>query len=194
MQWTSLPARPLTPQRLNTPGELQPPQQLVIRCMRPNPKPDHLIRLAYAYGTVSPTHPHGVNRPGGMHTFPAETRMPGVLPEEHVGVPRLLLHLGRQLPEHGTKRRGNMGDHSRSGSSTCVFPARCSASAWSANWARRSAESAKAWSHRRSDASSSRMTAARASCSCSGSFEASANASSRSFVICAPRRCEGHSD
>jgi hypothetical protein len=147
--------------------------------MRANPKPDDLIGATHPHGTIPSADPHRINRLCGMHMLPAETWMIRVLPEECVCCPCLLLHLRRQVCECGTKRLCDMGDYSRSGSSTCVLPALCSASACSANWARRSAESAKAWSQRRSDANSSRMTAARASCSGAGSFEALANASER---------------
>src|SRR5262245_54439787 len=154
--------------------------------MRANPKPDDLVGIAYPHRTIPSANPHRVYRLCGMHMLPAETRVIRVLPKELICLPRLLLHLHRQLGERGPKCLRGVGDHSRSGSSTCVFPARCSASAWSANWARRSAESAKAWSQRRSDAKSSRITAARASCSCAESFAASAKASSSSFVIKVP--------
>ncbi len=40
--------------------------------------------------------------------FPAETWMIGVLLEERVYLPRLLLHLRRQLRERGTKRLRGM--------------------------------------------------------------------------------------
>ena len=87
-----------------TPVQLQPSQQLIISRMRANPKPDNLIGITYPHGTIPSANPHRVNRLGGMRMLPAETRMIRVLPKELIGLPRLLLHLRRQLCERGPKR------------------------------------------------------------------------------------------
>ena len=55
-----------------TSGQLQPSQQLIIRRMRANPKPDDLIGIAYPHGTIPSANPYRVNRLGGMHMLPAE--------------------------------------------------------------------------------------------------------------------------
>jgi hypothetical protein len=86
-------------------------------------------------------------------------------------------------PQRLPKTPRRMRDHIRSGSRTFVLPARCSASASSANDPRASADEVKAASHRCSEARSARIRPANASCSRSGSFVAAANASSRSLVI-----------
>ena len=117
------------PTSKGSPVRLQPSKQLVIGRMGANPKPDDFIGTPHPHGTIPSTHPYRINRLGGMHMLPAETRMRRVLPEERVCLPCLLLYLRRQLRERGAKRLRNMGDHSCSGSSTCVLPARCSASA-----------------------------------------------------------------
>ena len=117
------------PTSKGSPVRLQPSKQLVIGRMRANPKPDDFIGAPNPHSTVPSAHPHRINRLGGMHMLPAETRMRRVLPEEFICFPCLLLYLRRQSREHGTKRLRDMGDHNRSGSSTCVLPAWCSASA-----------------------------------------------------------------
>ena len=79
--------------RQGTPVQLQPSQQLIISCMRANPKPDHLVGITYPHSTIPSANPHRVNGFSGMYRLPAETRMRRVLPKELIGLPRLLLYL-----------------------------------------------------------------------------------------------------
>jgi len=73
-----------------TPMQLQPSQQLIISRMWANPKPDDFTGIAYPHSTIPSANPHRVNRLGGMHMLPAETRMIRVLrppqPLENSGI------------------------------------------------------------------------------------------------------------
>jgi hypothetical protein len=110
---TLLPRRPKKAQKILTAP--------LRACVRTNPKPDDLIGIAYPHSTIPSANPHRVKRLGEMHMLPTEARVIRVLPKELIGLSRLLLHLRRQLGECGPKRLRGMGDHSPSGSSTCVI-------------------------------------------------------------------------
>lgn len=113
--------------------------------------------------------------------------MTRVLFEELVGCSGAALYLlrkiGIRIPKSGTGSR----DHSRSVSNFSEVPDRCSSSASWASLASSPCELWNAWLQRRSASSSSRMKAAKSSCSPSGSSEAFSNAFSKSRVMTTSR-------
>src|SRR5258705_13728469 len=118
-----------------------------------------------------------------MHLLEAKARMMWVLAKQLVGETRLGLHLRRQGSERLAKPLGGMGFQRLSGSSGRVVLARCSSSASSARRSSAPGFLANDASQRPSTFTSSRMAAARASCSAGGSFEAASNAFLSLFVM-----------
>jgi hypothetical protein len=53
----------------------QLPQQLVVVCMRADPEPDDLVRVAHPEGTAGESDPHRVDRTTGVHLLEAKARM-----------------------------------------------------------------------------------------------------------------------
>src|SRR3990172_3844549 len=151
--------------------------------MRADPEPDDFVPFQDPYRSIVRADPNRVEWAAGMHRLKTETGMIRVLSEESVGAAGLTLNLGRQFGKGSPELRSGARDHSFSGSSSFVRPARCSANASSASWPSRSWDPAKSSSHRRSEASSSSNMRASASCSFSGSLDASSNAFFKSFVI-----------
>src|SRR5579884_4194769 len=158
--------------------------QLIVFFMRADPKPNDFVITEDSDRSMIAIDSNGVNRLLGMDLLEVQTGMVRILGEELVCFSGSLLDRLRQILERFSETLCRVrGHYNLSGSSGCVRPLRCSASASSANLASWSRDSPNAFSQRCSEASSSSIQAARASCSCLGSLEISANAFSRSFVM-----------
>ena len=143
--------------------------QALVTGVRADPEPDDDIVLDDADGAVRAADADGLDRLSRLQPFESETRMTGILQPETVRVSRMLLNDRRKICEAGPEAAGGPRfHHILSRSSGSVSPARNSASASSASRSRASADPSNASCQRRSDAISSMMTAANASCSSSG--------------------------
>src|SRR5262249_40592645 len=158
-------------------------KKFIIVSMRADPVPDDFVGFQDSHCSITRTDPNRINWPRRVNRLEPKTRLIRVLSKDSICSTRLTLNLCRQFGEHFSELCSGMRDHNLSGSSFSARPARCSANAWSARLASRSCDPAKRFSQRRSEASSSSKTRPSASCSTSGSFEASSNAFWSSFVI-----------
>src|SRR6266480_3028776 len=118
-----------------------------------------------------------------MHLLEAKARMMWVLAKQVVGETRLGLYLRRQGSERLAKPLGGMRFQRLSGSSGRVVAVRCSSSASSARRSSAPGFLANDASQRPSTFTSSRMAAARASCSAGGSLDAASKAFLSLFVM-----------
>ena len=109
--------------------------------------------------------------------------MARVLHELPIGRTGLTANVSRQRGHQVPKALGNVRIHNWSGSSGVVRPRACSSRASSAIRSRTVPGLSNSSLHRRSDSISASNHAPSASCSLSGSFEASETAFSRSFSI-----------
>src|SRR4029077_3102556 len=141
----------------------------VILRVRSDPEPGHSVVLQKAEGTPAAPDPHGVEGFLAMNPLEMETGMSWIVSPETVALPSALSDVGGKLAEKREEFFSGPGLQRSSTGISLTRPARMSARTLAAILPSCSWERANDSSQRCSSANSSRITAAMASCSASGS-------------------------
>jgi len=167
--------------------------------MTADPEPSDLIIFQKSESTVAESHADGVDGVAVVDVLELETRVPGIVAKQTVGLPCEVLDLRWQLAIRRPEARRRTGYHSFSGSSSVVRPAAWSARASAASFFRASWELVNWWFQCSSSRSSSSNQRAIRSCSSGGSIASCAMAASSIWVTrrvyrMSTRRCAGERD
>lgn len=166
-----------------TESKLQVFQEAVVRRVRADPEPGDLPIIQKSEGTVPEGHANRVDRIPIVNLLELEARVPAVLAEQAIRLPRGLPDLRWELAIRRPKARRRARFHSLSGSSSVARPAARSARASAASVLKASCEVANCRVHCSSSRSSSSSHWAIRSWSSAGSVASFAMAASNAWVM-----------